>query len=459
MPPAPPDRAADVAPESALFRRIWSLAWPTLLYSVLELSLGAADLLMVRGLGHEATAAVGLTRQIAFLLEASALAVATGVLALVSQGVGAGDRRQVEGVIHQGTRLVLLLSPPVTLLGYLASRPLLVAMQADETALTHAVPYLRIYFLGTVFLWGTVIPAAIFRGAGDPTTPLRLAAGVAVLNVPLNYVFIFGAGPWAPMGVPGAAVGTVAARAVGCGLYLALLARGTRHGRIRWRPILGLDWPLIRRMLRIGMPPALAGVARNGARVVYLGLLGTGTLGASMHAAAAVGLQVRLVSVLPALAFQVAAATLVGHAVGAGRLDRAEALGRRSVQLLALLMAGVVALTFGFARPLAALFIADAEVVPLAATVLRWFAAAQFFSSVSICVQGALTGAGDTRPILTYTIVTQWGLLLSLTFIALAGFGWEPEGPLAAWVAAALVQFVLMQRLFRSGRWKRRRRG
>ncbi len=458
MTPAPPDRAPPDTPESAMFRRIWAIAWPTLLYNVLELSLGVADLLMVRGLGHEATAAIGLTRQIAFLLEASALAVATGVIALVSQGVGAGDRRQVEGVMHQGTRLVLVLSPPITLAGYLLSRPLLVAMQADDAALAHAVPYLHIYFLGTVFLWGTVIPAAIFRGTGDAKTPLKLATVVAVLNVPLNYVFIFGAGPWAPMGVAGAAVGTVVARAIGAGLYLTLLTRGTRHGRVGFRPLLGLDWPLIRRMLRVGMPPALAGVARNGARVVYLGLLGAGALGASMHAAAGVGLQVRLVSVLPALAFQIATATLVGQAIGAGQLDRAEALGRRSVQLLSLIMAGVVALTFAFARPLAALFIADAEVVPLAATVLRWFAVAQFFSSVSICVQGALTGAGDTKPILTYTMVTQWGLLLSLTFIALVVFGWEPEGPLAAWVAAPLVQLFLMQRLFRSGRWKQRKR-
>ena len=146
MPPAPPDPASDDAPESAPFRRIWSLAWPTLLYSVLELGLGVADLLMVRGLGHEATAAIGLTRQIAFLLEASALAVATGVLALVAQGAGAGDRRQVEGVIHQGTRLVLLLSPPITLLGYLASRPLLAAMQADEAALAHGVHYQHNYY-------------------------------------------------------------------------------------------------------------------------------------------------------------------------------------------------------------------------------------------------------------------------------------------------------------------------
>ena len=360
--------------------------------------------------------------------------------------------------MHQGTRLVLVLSPPITLAGYLLSRPLLVAMQANDAALAHAVPYLHIYFLGTVFLWGTVIPAAIFRGTGDAKTPLKLATVVAVLNVPLNYVFIFGAGPWAPMGVAGAAVGTVVARAIGAGLYLALLTRGTRHGRVGFRPLLGLDWPLIRRMLRVGMPPALAGVARNGARVVYLGLLGAGALGTSMHAAAGVGLQVRLVSVLPALAFQIATATLVGQAVGAGKLDRAEALGRRSVQLLSLIMAGVVALTFAFARPLAALLIADAEVVPLAATVLRWFAVAQFFSSVSICVQGALTGAGDTKPILTYTMVTQWGLLLSLTFIALVVFGWEPEGPLAAWVAAPLVQLFLMQRLFRSGRWKQRKR-
>ena len=81
--------------DGAMSRRILALAWPTVLYSLLELSLGVADLVMVRGLGFEATAAMGLTRQIAFLVEASALAIATGVIALVSQGVGAGDRSQV----------------------------------------------------------------------------------------------------------------------------------------------------------------------------------------------------------------------------------------------------------------------------------------------------------------------------------------------------------------------------
>ena len=436
------------------YHRIWRLAWPTLVYSLLELSLGAADFLMVRGLGSEATAAIGLNRQITFLIESAALAVATGVITLVSQGVGAGNRRQVEGVVRQSFRLVVLLGAPTTLVGYLASRPLLVALQANAETLAHGVPYLHIYFLGTLFLWTNVVAAAVLRGAGDTLTPLKIASVVSVLNVGLNYVFVFGAGAAPAYGVAGAAIGTVAARGLGSAFYIALLVRGARDVRLQLLPWGGVDWGLVRRILRIGTSPALAAVARNGARLVYLALLGAVPLGASLHAAVGVGLQVRLVSVLPALAFQVAAATLVGQAVGARRYDLAQSVGQRSVLLLGLIMAGVVAATFLLAEPLAALFIVDPQVAALGATVLRWFAAAQFFSALSIGTQGALTGAGDTKPILRFTLVTQWGVLLALTLILLVWRGWTPEGALLAWTAAPAVQLVLMQRLFRSGRWR-----
>ena len=439
------------------YRRIWTLAWPTVVYSLLELSVGFADLVMVRELGHEATAAIGLNRQITFLVEAAALAVTTGVLTLVSQGVGAGNRQQVDGAIQQSMRLVMLLSVPTTLLGYIASRPLLGALQASAETMTHGAPYLQIYFLGTVFLWINLVAAAIYRGTGDAVTPLKLASVVAVLNVVLNYVFIFGTGPVRPYGVAGAAIGTISGRAIGAVVYLALLARATGYARLPLHSWQGFDSAVIRRVLRVGTPLALAGIARNGARIVFLGLLGVSTLGASIQAAVGVGLQVRLLSVLPALAFQVAAATLVGQAVGGRDFDRAEALGQRAVVLLALIMGVVAGATFVLAHPLASLFIVDSDVAALGVTVLRWFAVAQFFSALSICTQGALTGAGDTKPILLYTIATQWGVLLVLTLIFLVGFGWEIEGPLLAWVLAPALQLVLMQRLFRGGRWKRLR--
>ena len=61
---------------------------------------------------------------------------------------------------------------------------------------------------------------------------------------------------------------------------------------------------------------------------------------------------------------------------------------------------------------------------------------------------------GDTKPIFRYTVVTQWGVLLALTLVLLVGLGWEPQGALLAWVVAPAVQVLLMQRLFRSGRWR-----
>ena len=439
------------------FRRIWSLAWPTVVYSVLELSLGAADFVMVRGLGTDASAAIGLNRQITFLLEAAALVVSTGVIALVSQGMGANDRPQIDGAVGQSLRLVVLLGVPVTLLGYAASGPLLTLMQASPETLAHGAPYLRIYFLGTLFLWANLVAAAIFRGAGDPRTPLKLVTVVSVFNVALNYVCITGVGPVPAYGVAGAAIGTVGARAAGTAAYLALLGRGAGGVRLRLRPWLELDWALMRRLLRVGAWPALAGVLRNGARVVFVGMLGAGASGAALQSAVGAGLQVRLVAVLPALAFQVAAATLVGRAVGAGDADRAARLGNRSVLLLAAIMAAVTGMTILAAGPLATLFLADPEVAALGATVIRWFAVAQLFSSLSIGTQGALTGAGWTRPILGYTVVTQWGLLLGLTVALFVVLGWEPEGALVAWAVAPVVQLLLMQRLFRRGNWRGRR--
>ncbi len=70
-----------------LCRRIWSLAWPTVLFAALEMTVGLADLLMVRPLGPAATAAIGVSRQVTFLVEAAAIAISTGVITLVSQGV------------------------------------------------------------------------------------------------------------------------------------------------------------------------------------------------------------------------------------------------------------------------------------------------------------------------------------------------------------------------------------
>ena len=155
---------------------------------------------------------------------------------------------------------------------------------------------------------------------------------------------------------------------------------------------------MVGRILRIGAPLALAGLVRNGARLVFLAIVGAGTMGLTLHAAMGVGMQVRLFSVLPSLAFQVATAALVGQAVGRGDFDEARRLGRRSTELLTVIMLVIVVAIIVFARPLATFMIDDAAVIQVTATVLRWFAVAQLFTALNISFSGALLGVGDTMP-------------------------------------------------------------
>lgn len=440
---------------SELIRRVWSLSWPAVIWSALEASLGLADLVMVRSLGAEATAAVGISRQVTFLVDSVVLAIASGIIAVVSQAVGSKRWETVNQVARQSSLLLISIAFPMGIVGAFATTAILHELNADSLTIGHAAPYLQIYFLGIVFSWANVLGAAFFRSMGDALIPLKLAAIVACLNLPLNYLLIHGLGPFEAMGVQGAALGTVLAKLCGTVIYFVLLRRRMATHAIT--PLTtrskGFDKRLIGRILRIGTPMALAGLVRNGARLVFLAMVGASSLGMTFHAAIGVGLQVRLLSVLPALGFQVATATLVGQAIGRNAYDEAQRLGRRSLELLAIVMLVIVVAIIIFAEPLAQLLVADASAAACTATVLRWFAVAQFFSSLNITVQGALLGAGDTLPNLRYTFITQWIVMLPLAYVTSRLDAWQLHGPLAAWLCAPILLLLLLSRRFRSDKW------
>lgn len=433
------------------------MAWPTVLHGLLESSMGLVDLVMVRGLGADATAAVGIARQMTFLVAAAAIAISAGVITLVSQSIGAGDMPRVRQIVWQSLTLVALLSAITGPVGFVLGRPALAAMRASDGTVALGTGYLQVYFAGIVFAWGNFVLGAVFRGAGDVQTPLRLGVVANVLNIGLNYALIFGLGPLPALGVRGAALGTVLARAASVAVYVFVLLP-----RAAWLGPDGLGRPTgktdaARQVMRVGTPMAIAATLRNSSRLVFIGIVGGGAVGLAAQAAVGVGMQIRLIGVLPAIAFQTATAALVGEAIGRGAVDEAERIGVRSVRLLALLM-GV--LTVGFllaAEPVARLFVAGDEPVRLAATVIRWFAVAQFASGLAICTQGALMGGGDTAPAARYTLWGQWILMLPLAAVLVHVAGWNPQGALLAWVLAPLQTFLLTWRRFRHGIWKRGR--
>ncbi len=438
----------------SIYRRILILALPTVAYNLIEMALGLTDLYMVRGFGSAATAALGVNRQICFLLEAIILAGAAGTVTVISQNLGRNATDVVEKTVVQSLALITVLATALGVLGYLASPALLTLSQASPETTHFALGYLKIYCASLPFLAFNAVGAAALRAAKNPMLPLKIVLGVAILNVPLNYAFIHGTLGFPDLGVQGAAVGTLIVRVMGVLAFLTVLTRPRRPVRLVPARLLPFDIPGARNLLRIGLPIAVAGIFRNAARVVIIAIAGLSTLGVSMHAAVGLGLQIRLISILPALAFQVALATLVGDAIGRGKLDEAADIGRRGVFLLAGIMLTVCGLTILLAEPIARAFIVNADDLAIAARVLRWFSVGQFFSTLAIGAQGALLGAGDTNPVARITFATQWLLLVPLAYALQVPLHLDPEGILIAWVISPIFTFLLLYRRFTRSHWK-----
>jgi len=441
-----------------LLGEVWGLAWPTVVYSVLDSLLGLADIYMVgklKDIGTEAMAAVGFAQQVLMLVSVGALAVSTGTITLVAQAMGAKDRKVAGRVAGQSLLSMCALGSVVAVPGVLLSRWFLELMGAGGVVLQEGSAYLKLLLGASPLMMINFALAATFRGSGDTMTPLKIALTFNGVNVLGNWLFIFGVGPFPRLGVAGAAVGTIIGRSVGAAVGVTILLRGHHRVHCRFGGSAGwVDLPLVRRMLNVGLPAAAQGLFRNGARVLFFTVVAGSVFHAAAAAALTVGQRVILITQMPSLAFQVAAAALVGQSIGAKDWKQAEGYGWETVKLCGVIMAAMAAVQWLASTVIMSIFTKDEQVVALGVTVLRYFAVAQIFSSIAITSAGGLVGAGDTRPALYYTILGQWVVMLPLAWLLMRVGGLDPQGAWLAWTAAQVVQMVLTLQRFRSGKWK-----
>ncbi len=437
-----------------LLGTVWRLAWPTVLYSLSQSLIGLVDLFMVRRFGKDATAGLGFGVHVLMLVSIGALAVSTGTITLVAQFTGAERSRDASRVAAQSILMMFGLGVVVVVPGVLLSRQMLILLGARGMALTYGDAYLTLMLWGGPLMLTNFAIFGIFRGAGDTLTPLKIGLVVNVINVIGNWLFINGIGPLPMLAVAGAAVGTLIARFLGMVIGVSLLASGRFAVGLRFDGAEGrFNFPLIRRMLRIGLPAAMQGFFRNGARVLLLRIVAGSVLGTTVTAAYAIGGRLRMLTIMPALAFQVAATALVGQGIGAKDLKRAEGIGWETVKLCTVVMLPVTLALCVFAGPLVGVFQKDPDVVRVGTTMMYFFAVSQFFSAVGIASSGGLVGAGDTRPPLYYTVVSQWFIMLPLAYL-LREAGFDPLGIWTAWLIAPAIQAALTLRRFQSGKWK-----
>ncbi len=435
---------------------IFALAWPTMLEELMQTAVQYIDTAMVGTLGTQATAAVGATSTVNWLIGSTISAVGVGFLSYVSRACGAGDYKRAGKAASQAVLAVLLCGVFFTILTLGLSGQIPVWMQVDPAIQSLASRYFFILYTPMLARTAMIIFGTLLRAVGDTKTPMRVGILVNLTNVILNFLLIypsrslFGISVWgAGWGVLGAAVASAIAFFLG-GICITIAL--WRHPVVSpkgqsFKP----DWDVLKPCLKVALPNGLQRFGTSLGYVAFASMINS--LGDVSTAAHTIANTVESAFYIPGYGMQTAAATLAGNALGANENRRVKDLARMIIFIEVSLMILSGSLLFMFAPNMMGLFSSDPEVISLGSTVLRMVAVSEPFYGVSIIIEGMMQGMGNTLMPFVFSISGMWGIRIFGTFLCTQLMGMGLVSAWACMIGHNLLLFTMFMICYVSGKW------
>ncbi len=440
------------------FGPVWKLSLPVILANSLQSLTNVTNIFFAGRLGPVEIAAIGMSNSVNMLILVAFMSITAASMALAAQAKGARDEGELSNVAHQSISLGVIMWLVLGGLGILLANPILGFLNSggDPLAVELGTTYLQIMFAGIIFMVLNLTISSLMQGAGDTVTPLWIAIFMNVINVFLNYALMFGLGPIPPLGVAGAAIGTVLSRAIAAGIGIWIMYSGrniVRLGPGSYRPNL----QAFREILSIGIPSGLQGIVRNTSQLLVIRIVtatAAGTLGAS---ALSVGLQVESLAFMPGLAISIAATSVVGQALGAWQKREARQRGDAAIVLGMLMMSAIAVPLVIWAPQVMRLFDPTANEVLLAAgaSYIRINGIVLPFLAYAMIGNGALRGAGDTTPGMWGAILSRWIIVVPLAWLLALQLDMGVDGVWWALAAGTVFQAAFVLWNWQSSRWLR----
>ncbi|MBN2130529.1 MAG: MATE family efflux transporter [Sedimentisphaerales bacterium] len=339
----------------------WSLvrmAGAMMIGFVAGAAFNVTDTYFVSRLGTETLAAMAFTFPVVMVVFGVTMGVGVGVTAVISRAIGTGQTQRVQTLTWDALLLGVVCVGVFVAVGLGTMRPLFTRMGADEATLPLVIRYMRIWYLGMLFLIVPIIGNCAIRATGDMFSPSLIMIADLGLNIVLDPLLIFGIGPFPALGIEGAAIATVVSRAV------ALMASLTV---LRWKGLLRLRRPNVGHVLTswkevayIGLPAGMAHLAMPLAMAVVVRV--ASTFGTPAVAAISAAMRIEHGVVIPIFALGAALIPFAGQNLGAGRIERIQG-AHKAANRLCLLWGLVCIVGFWFVRePVARIFTRDVAV-------------------------------------------------------------------------------------------------
>ena len=424
---------------------ILRLTWPNLASQVLFMAPSLYDAIWLGRLGAGAQAAAGLAMSVRITMISVLMGLSGASGAVVARYIGAKDQQNANLAALQSVILMLVSSGALGVIGLLFVEPLMRLGGADAETLPLAVRYARILFGGLIAMEMVPSVGGMLSGIGAPDVWLGMTAivmGVMLVAEPLLVTWI---------GLEGAVLALVGAHVVGMVWGLWQLIAGHAPVRIDLHD-LRLDFPMMGRVLRIAAPTIIQRGTPNLAMTLLTRFISV--YGAAALAAWVVAQRIFGFAAVPGMALSRISPALVGQNLGAQQPERAER-GVNLVMWITLVITGaILAMLAIFAPQVFMLFSDDAAATALGVQMLRVLALGYLANTLTMVLNGAQIGAGDTVAPMVINIIALWAIQIPLVYLSSQVLR---LGPMSIWIALVigwLVQLALLVHRQRQGAWK-----
>ena len=393
------------------------------------------------------------------------LALPLGICAyantFVAQYDGAGRQDRIGLVMWQANWIAAGLGTLSLVLIPLAPAIFAFARHSAETS-AHELEYFQIICLCGPGLLVSEASKSFYSGRGQTWVVMIVDAAIAIFELVLNYIWIFGYWGFPAMGLAGAAWSTVVGTCIKAIVYVALPLQ--RQHRERFATMTGMrfDAELMRRILYFGWPSGFQILLDVTGFTVFIFMLGG--LGDVAKQATSLAFSVSSLAFMPIYGLHIAVSILVGERLGENRDDLAARATTTTLQMSWLYMA-VISLLYalvpdmflvGFFREGLTSSAEQLAVRQLTATLLLFVAGYNLLDATQMIYIGALKGAGDTRFLLRVSLVLAV-LLASFSYLSVEVWKLNVYGCWTLIVFWCLIAAVTYFVRFRQGKWREMR--
>ena len=439
------------------FALIAALAWPTIIEQILTTAVSYVDTAMVGSLGASASAAVGATMTVNWLLNGIVSSLGIGFLAFIAQSIGAGKGHLAKLAAAQAVTVALIGGAVVTAVALPLAKYIPVWMKADAAIQKEASVYFFIIYIPMLARSAILIFGTVLRSAGDTKTPMQVNVATNIINVILNYFLIYDTHkvwkitvPGAGLGVAGAAAASAVAFAVG-GVWMTMAlykSPAVSPKGLSLKP----DREILLPCFKIALPACMQRLATSLGYVMFSAMINT--LGEVSTAAHSIANTAESAFYIPGWGMQTAASTLIGNAYGEKNRRKFRELSRMLLilEFIVMTVSGVV--LFICAGGLMRIFTSDGEVIKIGAKVLKMVAVSEPIYGIAIIIEGIFNGVGDTMDKFVFNVIGMWGVRILGTYIFVSRLGYGLSAAWACMIAHNVALGIMLSVKYIFGKWR-----